>query len=144
MKSQPIKVLIVDDQSIVRKGIKAFLGEYEDISVISEAANGLEAVERAVQLKPDVVLLDWLMPGMDGIETINRISAVQPNQRIIILTAYFKEDEILQAVKEGASAYVRKDAPPENLIQCIRKVYAGEQTINPALAWQLMSEANVR
>ena len=134
MNGRPIKVMIVDDQSIVRKGIKAFLGEYEDISVIGEAANGLEAVERAEQLKPDVVLLDFLMPGMDGIETIKRISEVQPDQRIIVLTAYFKDDEILQAVKEGASAYVKKDTPPENLIQCIRKVYAGEQTIDLALA----------
>ena len=134
MNGQPIKVMIVDDQSIVRKGIKAFLGEYEDISVIGEAANGLEAVERAEQLKPDVVLLDLLMPGMDGVETVHRICAAQPNQRIIVLTAYFKDDEILQAVKEGASAYVRKDTPPENLIQCIRKVYASEQTIDLAFA----------
>jgi two-component system, NarL family, response regulator LiaR len=147
MKSQPIKVVIVDDQSIVRKGIKAFLGEYEDISVIGEAANGLEAVERTEQLKPDVVLLDLLMPGMDGIETINRICAVQPNQRIIVLTAYFKDDEILQALEEGASAYVRKDAPPEELIQCIKKVCAGEQVLDPALVWksvrQMSSEQSV-
>jgi DNA-binding NarL/FixJ family response regulator len=126
--------MIVDDQSIVRRGIKAFLGEYDDIAVVGEAANGLEAVERAGQLKPDVVLLDFLMPGMSGIEIIKGICEVQPDQRIIVLTAYFKDDEILQAVKEGAAAYVRKDAPPENLIQSIRKVYAGEQIIDLALA----------
>jgi DNA-binding NarL/FixJ family response regulator len=134
MNGQPIRVMIVDDQSIVRKGIKAFLGEYEDISVIGEAANGIEAVERAEQLKPDIVLLDFLMPGIDGIETIKRISAVQPNQRIIVLTAYFKDDEILETLRVGATAYVKKDTPPENLIQCIRKVCAVAQTMDLALA----------
>ena len=147
MNGQPIKVMIVDDQSIVRKGIKAFLAEYEDISLIGEAANGLEAVERTEQLHPDVFLLDLLMTEMDGIETVNRICSAHPNQRIIVLTAYFKDDEIVQALKAGASAYVRKDAPPEDLIQCIRKVFAGEQVIDRALVWksvrQMSSEQSI-
>jgi DNA-binding NarL/FixJ family response regulator len=87
-----------------------------------------------------VLLLDWLMPGIDGIETLNKISAVQPNQRIIVMTAYFKDDEILEAVRDGVSAYVRKDTPPENLIQCIREVCAGERTMDLALTWQLRKE----
>ena len=147
MKGQPIKVVFVDDQPIVRKGIRAYLGEHEDISMVGEAANGLEAVKLTEQLEPDVVLLDLLMPEMDGTETIKRILAVRPNQRIIVLTAYFQDDKIIQAVREGACGYVRKDALPGKLIQCIKKVYAGEQVIDPALVWksaiQMSSEQSV-
>jgi NarL family two-component system response regulator LiaR len=147
MKSQPIKVVIVDDQAIVRRGIKAYLEEHEDISLVGEAATGVEAVKLTEQLEPDVVLLDLLMPEMDGTETIKRILAVRPEQRIIILTAYFQDDKILETVREGAWGYVRKDALPGKLIQCIKKVYAGERAVDSALLWksvrQMSSEQSI-
>ena len=130
MGNQPIQVLIVDDHMMVRKGIKALLTEYEDISVIGEAANGLKAIELVERLKPDVVLIDLAMPVMEGIEAIKRIIAIQPDQRIIVLTSYAGDDKLIPAIKAGAMGYLVKDAQPEELVQAIRDVSAGEPSLN--------------
>jgi two-component system, NarL family, response regulator LiaR len=138
MGNQPIQVVIVDDHIMVRKGIKALLTEYEDIRVIGEAANGLIAIEQVERLKPDVVLIDLAMPVMEGIEAIKRIIAIQPDQRIIVLTSYSGDDKLIPAIKAGAMGYLVKDAQPEELVQAIRDVSAGEPSLNTAVAWKFL------
>lgn len=138
MENRPIQVLIVDDHTMVRQGMKALLKEYEDIDVIGEAPNGLKAVELADQLKPDVILIDLAMPVMDGIEAIKRIIAAHPDQRIVVLTSYSGDDKLIPAIKAGAMGYLVKDAQPEELINSIRNVYAGEPALNPKIAWKLL------
>ncbi len=142
MENQPIQVLIVDDHAMVRQGMKALLHEYEDIRVIGEAPNGLKAIEMVDRLKPDVVLIDLAMPVMDGIEAIKRIVAAHPEQRIIVLTSYSGDDKLIPAIKAGAMGYLVKDAQPEELIQSIRNVYAGEPSLNPKIAWKILHGNN--
>jgi len=122
MDNPPIQVLIVDDHAMVRKGLKALLNQYEGIRVVGEAANGLKAIEFIERLKVDVVLVDLAMPVMDGIETIKRIIAIRPDQRIIVLTSYPGDDKLFPAIKAGALGYLVKDAEPEELVQSIRNV----------------------
>ena len=138
MTSQLIKVMLVDDHKVIRRGIKAFLAEFENIYVIGEAANGIEAVGMVENINPDVILLDLLMPGIDGIETIKRILAIRPNQRIIILTAFIHDDKLPLAIQAGAWGYIKKDAEPEELFQSIQKVYAGEPAVDPGMAWRVL------
>ena len=138
MGSQPIRVMVVDDHTLVRRGIRVFLDEHEDISVIGEAADGVKAVELVEEIKPDVVLMDLLMPGMDGIETTNRIRAIQPNLPILVLTGSAQDEKLLLAIQAGALGYLKKDAQPEELAESILKVYAGEPAIDMAIAWRVL------
>jgi DNA-binding NarL/FixJ family response regulator len=138
MGDQPIQILIVDDHALVRKGMKALLDEYEDIRVIGEAANGPKAIELVERLKPDVVSIDLAMPVMDGIEAIKRIIALHPDQRILVLTSYAGDDKLAQSIKAGALGYLLKDAQPDELVQFIRTVSAGEPALNPTIAWRYL------
>jgi two-component system, NarL family, response regulator LiaR len=142
MKSQNhiIRVLIVDDHTIVRKGIKALLAETGDIQVVGEADNGLEAISLSNELNPDVILMDLLMPKMDGIEATRRITAQQPNTRLLVLTSFVGDDKIFPAVKAGALGYLLKDSEPAELIRSIYKVYRGEPLLHPSIARKLMKE----
>ena len=137
MTNQPIRVLIVDDHAMVRKGMIALMAAYDDIQVIGEAGNGAKAVELAGQLQPDVILMDLSMPVMDGIEAIKQIIAQRPEQPIIVLTSYTGDDKLFPAIKAGALGYLVKDAQPEELIESIRNVYAGEPSLDPAVAWRI-------
>ncbi len=128
---QPIRVLIVDDHEVVRRGIKALLHEYPDIRVIGEAANGFLAISLAERLLPDIILMDLIMPEMDGIEATQQILTLQPDQAIIILTAYMGNDILITAIRAGAKGYVLKDAQTDRLVQTIRSVYGGEAVFNP-------------
>lgn len=136
MDNQPIRVIIVDDETLIRKGLKALLNEYENIQVIGEAANGQYAVEIVERLKPDVVLIDLVMPVMNGIEAIRHIIAKRPKQRIIVLTGHSGDDSFFQSVKAGAMGYLLKDVRPEELVHAILQVYSGEPAINPAIVWR--------
>jgi two-component system, NarL family, response regulator LiaR len=138
MASQPIQIMIVDDHAMVRKGMKAYLQEFEDICVIGEAADGGQAVQLVEQLQPDVVLMDLLMPGTSGIETIQRMIAIQQNIRIIVLTGYMGDEKFLQAIRAGALGYILKNAQPEELVQSIKTVYAGKPAFTSAIAWTAM------
>ncbi len=138
MANQPIKIFIVDDHNLVRRGMTVFLEEHAGFHVVGEAGNGPKAIELVQQLNPDVVLADLLMPGMDGLEMIKRMIAIQPDQRIIILTASTEDDKLFMAIKAGARGYVRKDAQPEELIETIEKVHAGEPALSPAIAWRVI------
>ena len=135
-----IRVLIADDHAIVRKGIRAVLEIVPDIDVVGEAENGRDAVDRVEQLRPDVILMDLVMPEMDGIEATQRIKDRQPEARILVLTTFAGEDKIFPAIKAGALGYHLKDSRPEELVQAIRQVYRGESSLHPVIARKVLDE----
>lgn len=136
----PIRVLIVDDHALVRKGIHALLVETPGFEVVGEAGTGQDAVVRAEELRPDVVLMDLLMPGMDGIEATRRISSGQSQTRILVLTSYAADSNVFPAIKAGALGYLLKDSSPDELVRAIRQVHRGEPSLDPAIARKLMQE----
>ncbi len=135
-----IRVLIVDDHAIVRKGIRALLAVKHDIQVVGEAANGVEAVAQAQALRPDVVLMDLMMPKMDGIQAIKEITAQLPGTRILVITTYAGDEQVFPAIKAGALGYLLKDSEPQELIQAIRQVYRGEPSLDPTVARKVLAE----
>jgi NarL family two-component system response regulator LiaR len=136
----PIRVLVVDDQAIVRKGIRALLAQVGAIAVVGEASNGQEAVAEAQALDPDVTLMDLAMPVMDGIEAIRQITARQPGARILVLTSFTGDDKVFPAIKAGALGYLLKDSEPADLIQAIELVSRGEPSLHPSIAIQVLKE----
>jgi NarL family two-component system response regulator LiaR len=136
----PIRVLIVDDQAIVRKGIRALLAEVEAIAVVGEASNGKEAVAQALALNPDVTLMDLAMPGMDGLEAIRQITARQAGARILVLTSFVSDDKVFPAIKAGALGYLLKDSEPADLIHAIKQVSRGEPSLHPSIAIKVLQE----
>jgi NarL family two-component system response regulator LiaR len=139
MTQTPIQVLIVDDQAIVRKGICALLAEVEDIEVVGEASNGREAVAQAKSLHPDVILMDLVMPDMDGIEATRRITQ-ELDARVLVLTSFVGDDKVFPAIKAGALGYLLKDSEPNDLLQAIRQVCRGEPSLHPAIARKVLQE----
>ena len=140
MTQANIRVLIVDDQTIVRKGTMALLAQVAGITVVGEAADGQAAIDQAAILEPDVILMDLVMPKVDGIAAIQRISADQPNVRMIALTSFATDDKVFPAIKAGALGYLLKDAEPEELVAAIRQVFRGEPSLPPAIARKLLRE----
>lgn len=140
MTQPPIQVLIVDDHGIVRKGTRALLDRIPDFVVVGEARNGKEAVAQAKALQPDVILMDLMMPEMDGIEAIGLITASQPDSRILALTSFAADDKLFPAIKAGALGYMLKDADPEELIRAIHQVHRGEPSLNPSMARKVLQE----
>jgi NarL family two-component system response regulator LiaR len=138
--ADPIRVFVADDHAIVRKGIAAVLEIVPDIDVVGEAENGRDAVYRVEQLRPDVILMDLVMPEMDGIEAIRRIKDRQPEARILVLTTFAGEDKIFPAIKAGALGYHLKDSRPEELVQAIRQVHRGESSLHPVIARKVLDE----
>jgi len=138
--SGPIRVFVADDHAIVRKGIAAVLEIVSDIEVVGEAENGRDAVHRVEQLQPDVILMDLVMPEMDGIEAIRRIKDRQPEARILVLTTFAGEGKIFPAVKAGALGYHLKDSHPGELVQAIRQVHRGESSLHPVIARKVLEE----
>ena len=138
--NSPIRVLIADDHEIVRKGIRALLATKRDIQVVGEAGNGIEAVGQALNLHPDVVLMDLVMPNMDGIQATREITAKQPDTRILVLTSFAADDHVFPAIEAGALGYLLKDSGPQELLQAIRQVHQGEPSLEPAIARKLLAE----
>lgn len=138
--TSPITVLIVDDHAIVRKGLRALLATERDIQVVGEAADGEEAESQARTLSPDVILMDLVMPKLDGIEATRRIAARQPRVRILVLTSFAADDKVFPAIKAGALGYLLKDSSPEELVKSIHQVYRGEPSLEPAIARKMLSE----
>lgn len=134
-----IRVLVADDHPIVRSGIVALLSAAEDIEVVGEAADGLAAVASAIELEPDIVLMDLRMPGLDGDEATARILSARPRIRVVILTTYETDASILTAIEAGASGYLLKAAPQEEIIAGIRSVARGEVALAPAIAAMLVN-----
>jgi len=140
MNQTPIRVLIADDHSIVRKGIHALLTTENDIQVVGEVSNGKAAVQQAAVLKPDVILMDLMMPEMDGIAATAQITAQNPDVRILVLTSFAGNDQVFPAIKAGALGYLLKDSSPEELVQAIRQVYRGESWLHPTIARKVLQE----
>ena len=134
-----IRVLVADDQSMVRAGFRMLLGGEEDIDVVAEAGNGREAVEKAARFEPNVVLMDIRMPDMDGLQATREILAANPAARILILTTFDLDEYIYEALSAGASGFVLKDDPPEQLIAAIRTVAAGDALLSPAVTNRVIS-----
>lgn len=135
-----IRVLVVDDHTIVRKGTRALLAEVGDIEVVGEAADGREAVDQAEALRPDVILMDLVMPVMDGIEATHKITGSQPDTRVLALTSFAADDKVFPAIKAGALGYLLKHADPEELVDAIRRVYHGEPSLHPSIARKVLHE----
>jgi len=135
-----IRVLIVDDHAILRKGIRALLSTEADMEVVGEAADGLEAVARARELRPDVVLMDLMMPNLDGIQATRRISAEVPGVRVLVLTSFAADDKVFPAIKAGALGYILKDSGPAELVQAIHQVHAGQPSLEPSIALKVLHE----
>jgi DNA-binding NarL/FixJ family response regulator len=133
-----IKILIADDHPVVREGLFAMLGREHDFEVIGEARDGVEAVNKARELNPDVVLMDLRMPEMDGVEAMRQIRSAMPDVKFIILTTYSDDEYIFSGIEAGARAYLLKDAPREDLFKAIRAVYRGESLIQPVVASKLL------
>lgn len=140
--SQKIRVLIVDDHPVVRRGIKSLLAEEADIEVVGEAANGKEAIQKVAELLPDVILMDLVMPEMNGIEAIRHITASHPDARILVMTSFAADDKVFPSIKAGALGYLLKDSDPEDLIRMIHQVYRGELSIHPTIARKVIQELN--
>ena len=135
-----IRVLVVDDHAIIRKGMKAVLELVPDIELAGEAVNGKQAVKMEQELIPDVILMDLMMPEMDGIECIKQIKTQHPKARILVLTNFAGEDMIFPAIKAGAMGYHLKDSSPEALIEAIRQVSRGVASLHPSIAKKVLDE----
>ncbi|MGE5590642.1 MAG: response regulator [Bacillota bacterium] len=133
-----IRILVVDDHPVVREGIAAMLSRQSDLAVVGEAADGLEAVEQAQLLRPDVVLMDLQMPRLDGVEAIRRIRAQLPDTQVIILTTYDTDELVFQGIQAGARGFLLKDAPREDLFRAIAAVHRGESLLQPSVAAKLI------
>jgi DNA-binding NarL/FixJ family response regulator len=135
-----IRLLIADDHPIVRDGLRGALANEPDIEVIGEAANGHEAVERAARDGVDVVLMDLRMPQMDGVSAITALHARSPGVRVLVLTTFDSETDVLAAIEAGATGYLLKDAPVEELLRAVRAAHRGEAVLSPTVADRLMGQ----
>jgi len=135
-----IRVLVADDQSMVRAGFRMLLAREQDIEVVAEASNGLEAADQAARVRPTVVLMDIRMPRLDGIQATRRILAADHAARILILTTFDLDEYVYQALRAGASGFVLKDDPPEQLIAAIRTVAAGDALLSPAITKRVIRQ----
>lgn len=139
-----ISILLVDDHAMVRQGVKAFLVTQPDLSVIGEAGSGGEAVKLAAQSIPDVILMDLIMPDMDGVEATRRVKQVSPRSQIVVLTSYHEDEHIFPALKAGALSYILKDVSAEELASAVRKAAAGEAVLHPRVAARVIKELQGR
>ncbi|HKJ39333.1 MAG TPA: response regulator transcription factor [Anaerolineales bacterium] len=138
--SEAIRVYITDDHQIVRRGIRQLLSTEAGIEVVGEASNGKDAVADMDKLKPDIVLMDLVMPVMDGIEAIRQIKAGHPSIQILVLTSFATDDKVFPAIKAGALGYLIKDTSPDELISAIHQVHKGEPTLHSSIAQKLLKE----
>ena len=134
-----IKVVIADDHHVVRKGLLFFLKTQKELEVVGEAANGQAVVELVKKLKPDVVLIDLVMPIMDGIEATRRIKELSPETKVLILTSFSDQDHVIPAIRAGASGYQLKDIEPDQLVEAIKSIYKGENQLHPRVASHVMT-----
>jgi NarL family two-component system response regulator LiaR len=136
--SDPIRVLIADDHAVLREGLRSFLELQEGIEIVGDAADGAEAVELAERLRPAVILMDLVMPKLDGVEAMRELNERVPGTRVIILTSYIDDDRLLPAIRAGAAGYLLKNAEPQELARAIRTADAGEALIDPSVAARLV------
>ena len=142
--SDAITVLLVDDHAMVRQGVRAFLVTQGDITVVGEAGSGEEAIKLAAQHIPDVILMDLIMPNMDGVEATRRVKQVSPRSQVVVLTSYHEDEHIFPALKAGALSYILKDVSAEELASAVRKAAAGEAVLHPRVAARVIKELQGR
>ncbi|MBN1314867.1 MAG: response regulator transcription factor [Anaerolineales bacterium] len=139
-----ISVLIVDDHSVVRCGLKMFLDSEDDIQVVGEAAGGQQAIDMAQELLPDVILMDLVMPGIDGIDATRRICELIPSSQVLVLTSFGEDEKVFASIKAGAMGYLLKDIPAEDLGRAIRSMARGEFLLDPGIARKVLDEFSSR
>jgi NarL family two-component system response regulator LiaR len=137
---EKIRVLIVDDHQVVRQGLRTFLELQEDVVVVGEAQDGQIAVEMVRKLNPNVVLMDLVMPRLDGISATRQVKALDANVKVIALTSFTEDDKVFPAIQAGASSYLLKDVSPADLVEAIRAAYRGEARLHPEIARKLMQQ----
>jgi two-component system, NarL family, response regulator LiaR len=140
--SSQIKIMVVDDHPVVRKGIVAMLDTEPDLKVVGECCNGEEAIQRVLTLKPDVILMDLVMPKVDGIEAIRGIKQIVPNARILVLTSFSAADKVFPSLNAGAMGYLLKDSDPAELVKAIHQIYTGQAYLNPQITRQVLTTFN--
>jgi NarL family two-component system response regulator LiaR len=140
--TETINILIADDHAVVREGLRALITTEPGMTLLAEATNGIEAIELAGRLNPDVILLDLVMPRKDGLEAIKEIKQANPDARILVLTSFAEDEKVFAAVKGGALGYLLKDSSPQELLQAIRETYRGESSLHPTIARKLIRELN--
>ena len=136
--AEPIRVLVADDHAVVREGLRAFLELQDGIEVVGEAEDGREAVEEATRLRPDVILMDLVMPRLDGVGAMRALRETVPEARVIVLTSFLDDDKLLPAVRSGAAGYLLKNAHPQELARAVRAAHAGEALLDLAVAARLL------
>jgi DNA-binding NarL/FixJ family response regulator len=139
-RAEPIRTMIVDDHALFRRGLEMVLEEEPDIELVGQAGDGAEAVERAAEALPDIVLMDIRMPRSNGIEACRAMKAAAPSTKIIILTISDEEADLFEAIRAGASGYLLKDIPLDEVADTVRAVYGGQSLINPSMAAKLLTE----
>lgn len=135
-----IRVLIADDHPIIRDSLRALISTEEDLDLVGEAVNGEDAVKKAADLEPDVILMDLVMPVKDGLQAIIEIKQINPDVSILVLTSFSDEDKVFPAIRSGALGYMLKDTAPQELLKAIHDVYRGEASLHPGIALQLIRE----
>jgi NarL family two-component system response regulator LiaR len=138
--TEPITVIVVDDHQVVRQGVRAFLESQPDIAVVAEAESGEAAAQLAAEYAPDVVLMDLLMPGMDGVTATQQVKLVSPRTQVIVLTSYHQDEHIFPAIRAGALSYLLKDVGPEELVEAVRKAARGEVVLDSRVAARVIQE----
>ena len=133
-----ISILIVDDHEVVRNGMRSYLETLPDFTVVGEAASGEDAIEMVSELIPDIVLMDLIMPGMDGIETTRRVKQISPRTQVVVLTSYHEDIHIFPALKAGAISYILKDMKMEKLVDVLHRAVQGEVTLHPRVASRVL------
>jgi NarL family two-component system response regulator LiaR len=142
MSEKLLRILIADDHAIVREGLEAILSAQPDFALVGVATNGLEAVALAAQLNPDVILIDLVMPKMDGLAAIQAIRAANPQACILVLTSFADDERVFPAIKAGALGYLLKDTLPQDLLQALREVAQGQVSLHPEIARRMLREIN--
>lgn len=137
---EKIKVLIVDDHQVVRQGLRTFLELQDDVLVVGEAEDGQTAIEMVQQLNPDIVLMDLVMPNLDGISATRQVKSLGSDVKVIALTSFTEDDKVFPAIQAGASSYLLKDVSPDDLVEAIRAVHRGEARLHPDIARKLMEQ----
>jgi DNA-binding NarL/FixJ family response regulator len=133
-----IRVLLVDDHAVVREGLRTFLALQDGLEIVGEAGDGNEAIEQAQHLEPDVILMDLVMPGLDGIGAMRQLRSRSPRSRVIVLTSFLEDERVLPAIQAGAAGYLLKNVAPAELARAIRAAHAGEAVIDPTAAARLV------
>jgi len=134
----PIRVLVVDDHVVVREGLSALIDSWPEMSVVGEASDGLEAVDKAARLAPDVVLMDLVMPRMGGVEAIDQIVQHDPDARVLVLSSFSEDEQVTRAIQAGALGYLLKESSSSDLVQAIFDVYQGRLAMHPAITRQVV------